>query len=101
MSRSYKKSPYWTYNKASKVGKRLASRKVRRYLSNLENHVPNKLYKKVFESYKICDACCRWTKQEAIQSYEEDLRSYYNGERKDKPEKRKYIHRWRQSFYRK
>lgn len=55
MSRSYKKSPYVTACK-HKQGKRLANKRVRNtaWLSN------GKGYKKVYESWDICDYKCRY-----------------------------------------
>lgn len=65
MSRSYKKHPR-VKDPANKFMKRYANKKVRHTLD-----IPNgKAYKKVFESYDISDWCWIWTKEEAIQNWE-------------------------------
>jgi len=53
MSRSYKKYPYC--GPKDKQMKKFANRKVRRRLKNLNNIYNYKAYKKVFESWDICD----------------------------------------------
>lgn len=53
MSRSYKKTPICKDH--TKGMKQLANRKVRRMMKNPELHLPNKLYKRAFDSYDICD----------------------------------------------
>ena len=53
MSRSYKKHPYCGDKKQNKE---IANRRVRRKLnSNYDLNFSNKSYKKVFDSYDICD----------------------------------------------
>ena len=106
MSRSYKKSPYWTYNNVSRFQKRIANRKVRKYLKNMNNYIHHKNYKKIYDSWNICDACCRLTKQDAIQAYEEDLKAYYNKVYKgnkvkvlEKPVLKDYLKWWRKDFH--
>lgn len=54
MSRSYKKHAYAGDNKG-KWKKRLANSKVRMYLKKYENTLKNNDYKKVHESWDICD----------------------------------------------
>jgi len=54
MSRSYKKTPYCGDNKG-KDKKRMANKKVRMFLKNLDHELKNNDYKKVFETYDICD----------------------------------------------
>ena len=54
MSRSWKKHAYAGDNKG-KWKKRIANSKVRNYLKNTENILKNSDYKKVHESWNICD----------------------------------------------
>ena len=63
MSRSYKKNP-WAGDTKGKIKKRKASSKVRMFLKNLENVLQNSSYKKVSESWDICDygQSCTWDK---------------------------------------
>ena len=54
MSRSYKKNP-WSGDTKGKWKKRQANSKVRMYLKNQENEVSNNEYKKISDSWDICD----------------------------------------------
>ncbi len=54
MSRSYKKTP-WSGDQKSKFAKRKANAKVRRFLKNTDNELQNNSYKKIYESWDICD----------------------------------------------
>jgi hypothetical protein len=54
MSRSYKKTP-WCGDSKNKERKRIANNKVRSYLKNNKNTLINSDYKKVYESWDICD----------------------------------------------
>ena len=54
MSRSYKKTP-WAGDTKGKDKKRDANSKVRMFLKNLENEIQNSDYKKVYETWDICD----------------------------------------------
>lgn len=54
MSRSYKKHP-WAGDNKGKWKKRIANNKVRNYLKNCENILKFSDYKKVHESWDICD----------------------------------------------
>lgn len=55
MSRSYKKTP-WSGDKKSKEKKRIANHKVRQKLkNNLELIVQQGEYKKLYETWDICD----------------------------------------------
>lgn len=67
MSRSYKKHPWITdhHVKTSSEMKKFANKKVR-HTKDLPN---GKAFKKVSESYDLCDWRYRWTKQEAIDEY--------------------------------
>ena len=52
MSRSYKRTPGFTDNSSSKIGKRFANKAVRQYKGDIPNGAG---YKKLFCSYDICD----------------------------------------------
>lgn len=54
MSRSYKKHP-WAGDNKGKWKKRIANSKVRNYLKNYENTLKFSDFKKVHESWEICD----------------------------------------------
>ena len=54
MSRSYKKTP-WAGDTKGKDKKRIANSKVRMFLKNLEHKVQNNAYKKIYETWDICD----------------------------------------------
>ena len=65
MSRSYKKHPY-SKDRPSKGMKKFANKKVRH-----TKDIPNgKAYKKVFESWDICDWRWIWTRADAIRTWE-------------------------------
>lgn len=65
MSRSYKKH-FRCKQKNSKIEKKRANKKVRHFKSDLPN---GKAYRKLFESWDICDWNWIWTKQDAINGY--------------------------------
>ena len=71
MSRSFKKVPIIKDNgKSKKKQKQIASRSVRRKMSDPEHEIGNgNAYKKATESYDIADCVCRWTEEEAKQYY--------------------------------
>ena len=54
MSRSYKRTP-WAGDTKGKDKKRQANSKVRMFLKNLDQIIQNSDYKKVYESWNICD----------------------------------------------
>jgi len=54
MSRSYKKTP-WAGDTKGKDKKRDANSKVRMFLKNLEHKIQNNDYKKIYETWDICD----------------------------------------------
>lgn len=92
MSRSYKKVPYVGDSKGKKK-KRCANSKVRMFLKNLNNKIPNSSYKKVFCSYDICD----YYYIESWQEYWETCLRYYNEypERyKHPPNKKEEYRQW-------
>ena len=66
MSRSYKKHPR-VKDPANKYEKRFANKKVRK-----TNNVPSGGgYRKIYCSWEISDYCWIWTKEQAIQEWEE------------------------------
>ncbi len=74
MSRSYKKHPWVTdhHVKTTKEKKKFANKKVRRH-----EDLPNgSAYKKVSESWDICDYKWYWTWEEAKKDWEEN-KNYY------------------------
>ena len=56
ISRSYKKTPYCG-DKKSKDLKRYANRVIRQRLKNSDDKLNYKSYRKVYESWNICDFC--------------------------------------------
>jgi len=54
MSRSYKKHPY-AKDKTNKCMKKLSNKKIRQKLKNPEEELQHNSYKKVFQSWNICD----------------------------------------------
>lgn len=79
MSRSYKRSPVYTVKGDSKYWKREANRKVRKAKGLGKK---SKMYKKVYESWHICDYRF-YIKREHLAECEEDL------------------HKWKKYYYRK
>ena len=76
MSRSYKKHPICTdRTDGAKYWKRIANKRVRRY-KGLPNY---KAYKKVYCSWDIHDWISRWSKQQAINSYDKDRYFWLSG----------------------
>lgn len=69
MSRSYKKHPYCTDEKAksTSLSKRYANKVVRKYKHKIAN---GKAYKCLFCSYEIHDFIIRWSWKEAKKEYE-------------------------------
>ena len=60
MSRSYKKYPQWKIERSCKIGKLIANNKVRNYLKSGKEIPDGKSYRKLFDSWNICD--CRSSK---------------------------------------
>lgn len=67
MSRSYKKNPVCTDNRSSGANKRIANRITRRKTKGQLYQGGD--YKKLYESWDICDYKWYETKQEAIEAY--------------------------------
>lgn len=63
MSRSYKKTP-WAGDTKGKEKKRDANSKVRMFLKNLEHEVQNNAYKRIYETWDICDYGWMYTWEE-------------------------------------
>lgn len=74
ISRSYKRTPYCGDSK-SKFAKRQANRRVRRRLKNIEDRLNNKTYRKVYNSWNICDYY--WIIPTFEQYYQEEIRTWY------------------------
>ena len=92
MSRSYKKTPY-AGDAKGKAKKRDANSKVRMFLKNIENTLSNNSYKKVYESWDICDFY--WI--ETWEQYWEQCQKMYNEhpERyKEPPNRKKEYRNW-------
>ena len=75
MSRSFKKHPWVTdhHVKSSKESKKFANKAVR----NKEDLPNGKAYKKVYESWDICDYKYIWTWKEAKKQWEEEPPTSY------------------------
>lgn len=69
MSRSYKKYPLWKDERSCKIGKITANNKVRTYLKSNKDISNGKAYKKIFESWNICDCHSSITLKVWIQKY--------------------------------
>lgn len=75
MSRSFKRNPICKCGRSGRVGKKLANRRVRRALIDLPRK--SKAYKKIYESYDICDYISRWSRQDALVDYWYGRRAVY------------------------
>lgn len=73
MSRSYRKFPIVKCEKSCKWGKKQANRKVRRYKGDISS---GNEYKKVYDSWEICDY--QWSE------FKEDVISNFESGQKDK-----------------
>lgn len=77
MSRSYRKTPIVKEHRSNKYGKQQANRKVRRYNKVPHNqHLTNKGYKKLFETWDISDFTLKYTKEEALRDIENGESQY-------------------------
>lgn len=78
MSRSYRHSDI-VKQQNTKGMKQYANRKVRRCYKNDDLPMKGKSYKKLFQSWDICDWKWIWTKQEAIEEWNRpDGNKYYS-----------------------
>lgn len=94
MSRTYKKTPYCGDNKG-KIKKRMANKKVRMFLKNFDEILKYNEYKKISESYNVCDYY--WI--ETWESYwNRCIKNYYEwnhtGIKMDYPDKEKEYRYW-------
>lgn len=77
MSRSYKKYPYWKIERSCKKSKKIANNKVRAYLKT-DKEIPNgNAYKKIFESWEICDYCSSITLKEWLKRWKDNKYKWY------------------------
>ena len=67
MSRSYKKHDGWSKQENTKGMKQLANKYVRRHAMELP--AKGKAYKKMFQSWDICDWKCRWSRIDAMKEW--------------------------------
>lgn len=76
MSRSYKKHPFCTdhHVKTTKEKKRFANKKIR-HTKNIPN---GRAFRKIYETYDICDWKNRWTWEEALADWNSNKTSYLN-----------------------
>ena len=98
MSRSYKKHPWVTdhHVKTSSENKKFANKKVRH-----QEDLPNRgAFKKVSNSYDICDFKWIKTRAEAIQEYEEALKNPDEHEMflKKYPTLKRWLFEWKKTF---
>jgi len=96
MSRSVKKNPVCKCGRSGKVGKKLANRRVRRALVDLPRK--SKAYKKIYQSYDICDYIVRWDKRDALVDYYYSRRADYWQSRYTEEE---FINYWAKACMRK
>lgn len=86
MSRSYRHTPIIKDNthKGKKPAKRIANKIVRARLKNIDYTIADGTsFKKEYCSYNIADYVCRWTREDAIKYYEEEIN----------PNNYKYVHK--------
>ena len=90
MSRSYKKNPLWKCERSKKFGKKVANNKVREYRKFNKTIKNGGSYKKIYDSWDICDCKSSMTFEE----YKRRCSKFY------KSEKEIYID-WYRSYKRK
>lgn len=79
MSRSVKKTPFCKCERTCKWGKRNANRRVRRYKDSIPN---GKWYKKIYNSWDICDYYSIETWKQYKEWFEEPFRDWVDEEQK-------------------
>lgn len=100
MSRSTKKNPIIKDNgKSNKKDKQIINRALRRKINNPDFELSDgNAYKKVYESWNIADYVCRWTREEAIEYYNDpdnvDIREKY-------PTLEEWLNQWEKMMLRK
>ncbi len=96
MSRSYKRTP-WAGDTKGKAKKRDANSKVRMFLKNLEHEVQNGAYKRIYETWDICDYGWMQTWEEywdfCLKHYAEHPERYRNP-----PNKKEEYRRWYKTY---
>lgn len=75
MSRSYKKIP-WAGDNKGKFSKRCANSKVRMFLKNPNHTAQNNSYKRIYESWDICDYGWIETWKEYKKNLEKDKKCF-------------------------
>ena len=97
MSRSHKKNPWYTdhHVKSSQENKKFANKKVR----NTEEIPNGGSYKKVSESWDICDFKFFYTKEEAIEEYNKAKEN--DEEWVKKYTLKEWLRHWRTIYYNK
>lgn len=78
MSKSYKKNPIVKGCGYGRDGKKIANRRVRRITKDSNEILKGNMYKRIFDSWEINDVILRWTKEEAINYYNERKKRYEN-----------------------
>ena len=104
MSRSYKKTP-WAGDKKGKTKKRIANHYVRQHLkNNMDLTLAPSDYKKLYESWDICDfyGIVSWEEYWKLswERYYWCCSKFPNVEHNEPNEKEEYI-RWRKYYYNK
>ena len=101
MSRSYKKTP-WCGERKGKLKKRMANHKVRQTLKRKYRlRVKGNAYKKLYETWNICDfsSICSWEEywQSKLERYNSMLKKYPYRKIK-KPDKKESYRYWLKVF---
>lgn len=78
MSRSYKHNPFLTDNGNSGYSKRIANRICRRKLKNVYSAPSRSYFKRLTDSWEICDWKWRETREEAIEWYLHEAPDVYH-----------------------
>ena len=96
MSRSYKKTPFCG-DKKGKAQKRIANQTARRYLkNNMDLTLSPSDYKKLYESWEICDygSLCSWEEYwQGIIKYYQRMKQY--GYDLKEPNKKEEYRNWK------
>jgi hypothetical protein len=102
MGKSLKKTPISKDNGDShKENKKIANRRVRSKLRNLEYEIKNgKSYRKEYPSYDIADHIFYWSKEEAIKEYRNPDHSWIYWD-KEFPTLEDWLNYWEKSTIRK
>ena len=100
MSRSRKKNPIRKENsKSRKHNKQIANRIARNKIKNPDFDLNNwNAYKKIYDSYDVCDYYFRTTRNQAIIDYNNPE---YNHEHKKYKTLEEYLNKWENDYIRK